>query len=195
MATVRFWRLLVGAGTDRRGMTTSQSDFQLNRPGALIAALPAVLGFVPEKSLVLVTIDRGELGCVMRVDLSPELFGSVGHIAEVAAAAAPDCRDRCRCRRRGRRLPVVQRRLPGSPQGAGRPPCRPLDRAARLPRRRHGRSRAGDGTAWTAAGARLTTRRRRRWRWRRCWTVDGSTPAARSFRRSSRSPMRPRATP
>ena len=89
MATVRFWRLLVGAGTDRRGMTTSQSDFQLNRPGALIAALPAVLGFVPEKSLVLVTIDRGELGCVMRVDLSPELFGSVGHIAEVAAAAAP----------------------------------------------------------------------------------------------------------
>ena len=43
-------------------MTTSQSDFQLNRPGALIAALPAVLGFVPEKSLVLVTIDRGEIG-------------------------------------------------------------------------------------------------------------------------------------
>ncbi|WNG94936.1 DUF4192 domain-containing protein [Mycobacterium sp. ITM-2016-00318] len=71
-------------------MTTSQSDFQLNRPGALIAALPAVLGFVPEKSLVLVTVDRGELGCVMRVDLSPELLGSVEHLAEVAAAACPD---------------------------------------------------------------------------------------------------------
>jgi Domain of unknown function (DUF4192) len=71
-------------------MTTSQSDFQLNRPGALIAALPAVLGFVPEKSLVLVTVDRGELGCVMRVDLSPEVFGSIGHVAEVAAAARPD---------------------------------------------------------------------------------------------------------
>lgn len=71
-------------------MTTSQSDFQLNRPGALIAALPAVLGFVPEKSLVLVTVDRGELGCVMRVDLSPELYESVGHLAEVAAAARPD---------------------------------------------------------------------------------------------------------
>ena len=71
-------------------MTTSQSDFQLNRPGALIAALPAVLGFVPEKSLVLVTVDHGEMGCVMRVDLSPELFGSVGHVAEVAAAARPD---------------------------------------------------------------------------------------------------------
>jgi len=54
-------------------MTTSQSpDFHLNRPGVLIAALPAVLGFVPEKSLVLVTVDRGEMGCVMRVDLSDE---------------------------------------------------------------------------------------------------------------------------
>ena len=71
-------------------MTTSNSDFQLNRPGALIAALPAVLGFVPVKSLVLVTIDRGELGCVMRVDLSPELADNVGQLAEVAAAARPD---------------------------------------------------------------------------------------------------------
>ena len=82
-------------------MTTSQFDFQLNRPGALIAALPAVLGFVPEKSLVLVTIDRGELGCVMRVDLSPELLDFVGHLAEVAAAAQPGRRDRSRRRREG----------------------------------------------------------------------------------------------
>jgi hypothetical protein len=72
-------------------MTTSQpSDFHLNRPGVLIAALPAVLGFVPEKSLVLVTVDRGEMGCVMRVDLSAELADSLTHIAEVAAAARPD---------------------------------------------------------------------------------------------------------
>jgi len=74
-----------------RPMTTSQSpDFHLNRPGVLIAALPAVLGFVPEKSLVLVTVDRGEMGCVMRVDLSDELSESVEHIADVAAAATPD---------------------------------------------------------------------------------------------------------
>jgi hypothetical protein len=72
-------------------MTTSQSpDFHLNRPGVLIAALPAVLGFVPEKSLVLVTVDSGEMGCVMRVDLSDELMDSLGHIADVAAAARPD---------------------------------------------------------------------------------------------------------
>ena len=72
-------------------MTTSQlPDFHLNRPGVLIAALPAVLGFVPEKSLVLVTVDRGEMGCVMRVDLSDELVDSLEHVADVAAAARPD---------------------------------------------------------------------------------------------------------
>lgn len=72
-------------------MTTSQPpDFHLNRPGVLIAALPAVLGFVPENSLVLVTVDRGEMGCVMRVDLSDELPHSLAHIADVAAAAMPD---------------------------------------------------------------------------------------------------------
>jgi hypothetical protein len=72
-------------------MTKSKSpDFHLNRPGVLIAALPAVLGFVPEKSLVLVTVDRGEMGCVMRVDLSDELSDSVDQVAEVAAAARPD---------------------------------------------------------------------------------------------------------
>jgi len=80
-----------GARCDLEGMTTSQpSDFHLNRPGVLIAALPAVLGFVPEKSLVLVTIDHGEMGCVMRVDLSEELPHSLAHIADVAAAAKPE---------------------------------------------------------------------------------------------------------
>src|SRR5262249_3444163 len=72
-------------------MTTSQPpDFHLNRPGVLIAALPAVLGFVPEKSLVLVTVDHGEMGCVMRVDLSDDLLHSLAHVADVAAAARPD---------------------------------------------------------------------------------------------------------
>src|SRR3954454_8491227 len=90
MAVARFPRLQVVDDAHRLGMTTSQPDFQLNRPGALIAALPAVLGFVPEKSLVLVTIDSGALGCVMRVDLSPQLLDSASHLAEVAAAAGPD---------------------------------------------------------------------------------------------------------
>jgi hypothetical protein len=71
-------------------MTTHRGDFDLNRPGALIAALPAVLGFVPENSLVLVSLGRGELGSVMRVDLSEGLVDGVGHLAEVAAAAEPE---------------------------------------------------------------------------------------------------------
>ncbi|OMB92255.1 DUF4192 domain-containing protein [Mycobacterium colombiense] len=71
-------------------MTTRREDFELSRPGALIAALPAVLGFVPENSLVLVSLGDGQLGSVMRVDLSEELAERVEHLAEVAAAAAPE---------------------------------------------------------------------------------------------------------
>jgi hypothetical protein len=71
-------------------MTTHREDFELSRPGALIAALPAVLGFVPENSLILVSFGDGQLGSVMRVDLSEEVLERVGHLAEVAAAAAPE---------------------------------------------------------------------------------------------------------
>jgi hypothetical protein len=71
-------------------MTKQRPDFELNRPGAVIAALPAVLGFVPEKSLVLISIDDGELGSVMRVDLSEALADRIGPLAEVASAASPE---------------------------------------------------------------------------------------------------------
>jgi hypothetical protein len=73
-----------------RFMTKQRPDCELNRPGALIAALPAVLGFVPEKSLVLMSIDDGQLGSVMRVDLSPVLADRIGQLAELASAAAPE---------------------------------------------------------------------------------------------------------
>lgn len=72
-------------------MTTFDAfDFHLNQPGTLIAALPAVLGFVPEHSLVLATIEHGQLGCVMRVDLSTSLADALDHLAEVAGASGPD---------------------------------------------------------------------------------------------------------
>ncbi|MDV3125076.1 DUF4192 domain-containing protein [Mycobacterium sp. 21AC1] len=64
-------------------------DFHLDRPGALIAAIPAVLGFVPEDSLVLLTFDAGQMGCVMRVDLDLARTEGIDHLADVAAAAAP----------------------------------------------------------------------------------------------------------
>lgn len=64
-------------------MTTS--EFHLTRPGALIAALPAVLGFVPEKSMVLVALEGGQMGAVMRADLSADLADNIGRLAEIAA--------------------------------------------------------------------------------------------------------------
>ncbi|MGA5465222.1 DUF4192 domain-containing protein [Mycobacterium sp. NPDC050041] len=72
-------------------MTSSQQfGYRLNHPGRLIAAVPAVLGFVPEQSLVLVTVHHGDLGGVLRVDLSDGLAASIDDLARVAAAAAPD---------------------------------------------------------------------------------------------------------
>lgn len=80
---------MTGEVVNVAAMTTKQPEFTLNRPGALIAALPAILGFVPEKSLILVAVDGGELGSVLRVDLSDALVDTIGRLADVAAAAAP----------------------------------------------------------------------------------------------------------
>jgi hypothetical protein len=66
------------------------ADFDVNRPGALIAALPAILGFTPENSLVLVSVERGRVGAVLRVDLGPNLIDNLDSLVSVAAAAGPD---------------------------------------------------------------------------------------------------------
>src|ERR1700730_10303060 len=71
-------------------MTKQRPDFELNRPGAVIAALPAVPGFVPEKSLVLVSIHDNELGAGMRVGPPASLADQMGPLAEVASAASPE---------------------------------------------------------------------------------------------------------
>lgn len=65
-------------------------DFHLDRPGALIAAVPAVLGFVPEDSLVLVTLAGTEMGAVVRTDLEDEVLDGLGHLAEVAGSGSAD---------------------------------------------------------------------------------------------------------
>ena len=69
------------------GMTQQPRGFDIGRPASLIAALPAVLGFVPEHSLTIVTLDGGEMGCVMRVDLTPGLVGNTAALAEVVAGS------------------------------------------------------------------------------------------------------------
>lgn len=65
-------------------------DFDLNRPGALIAALPAILGFTPLNSLVLVSVERGQVGAVLRVDLGDDLIDNLENLVSVAASARPD---------------------------------------------------------------------------------------------------------
>ncbi len=72
------------------GMTQQPRGFDIGRPASLIAALPAVLGFVPEHSLTIVTLDGGEMGCVMRVDLTPGLVGNTAALAEVVAGSGHD---------------------------------------------------------------------------------------------------------
>lgn len=49
--------------------TPGRPDFRLNRPSALIAALPAMLGFIPEDSLVVVTLADGLVEAILRRDL------------------------------------------------------------------------------------------------------------------------------
>ena len=71
-------------------MPTQHPQFRFTRPGALIAALPAVLGFVPEKSLVLVSMEEGRMGAVMRADLSVDLIDNLDRLAELAAASGAD---------------------------------------------------------------------------------------------------------
>lgn len=62
--------------------------FTLSNPGDLIAALPSVLGFKPEESFVVVTVEDGYFGCAMRIDLTDADDQNIGRIAELAAANA-----------------------------------------------------------------------------------------------------------
>lgn len=71
-------------------MSRPQADFRFDRPGALIAALPAVLGFVPVKSLVMVSLEGREMGAVMRADLSPGLADNIDRLAGVVVNSGAD---------------------------------------------------------------------------------------------------------
>ncbi|MCV7021879.1 DUF4192 domain-containing protein [Mycolicibacterium novocastrense] len=64
--------------------------FQLSRPGSLIAALPSIFGFVPERSLIVVAVGGGELICAARVDLSTDMSGAVARLTESTATAGAD---------------------------------------------------------------------------------------------------------
>ncbi|HZE14954.1 MAG TPA: DUF4192 family protein, partial [Mycobacterium sp.] len=63
----------------------------IESPSALIESLPAILGFPPVESLVLVTVQDGAMGCVMRLDLrEAALDGAVQRLAELAVRNGAD---------------------------------------------------------------------------------------------------------
>jgi hypothetical protein len=69
-------------------MSNNPNEFET--PTALLAALPAVLGFLPEKSLMVVCVEQRRLGAVLRVDLAETPITHVGMIAASTAAAGAD---------------------------------------------------------------------------------------------------------
>ena len=83
-------RVTEGGGRLRRMDIFDADNPWLDHPGALIAALPAMLGFVPEQSMVLVTVDRGGLGCAVRADLTDDGLSAARQMCEVAATSAPE---------------------------------------------------------------------------------------------------------
>ncbi len=68
--------------------STHHPESSLDCPGALIAAIPAVLGFVPVNSLVLITAADGEMGAVLRADLpdAPERLSQLADLASTSGA-------------------------------------------------------------------------------------------------------------
>jgi len=65
---------------------------QLSAPSALIAAIPAVLGFIPERSIILIAFaDPATVAVTMRYDLdrgprgfiTDELLGTLDHLADI----------------------------------------------------------------------------------------------------------------
>ena len=182
-----------GADCEVGAMTTSQPpDFHLNRPGVLIAALPAVLGFVPEKSLVLVTVDRGEMGW-----LCASTFRTISCDRWHTSPTWPPRPGRILrsrwCRRGGCELPNVQRRIPRTRRRSDDRAGQPRHRTARRARRRPGRRRRA-----------VALRRRLRQCGHRRGSVGvaagggrgaGRPPALRPARRAARSDRRRRSRP
>lgn len=74
-------------------MTSDEYTTSVSGPGALITAVPALLGFIPQRSLILITFDGDgtEIGTTMRHDLAfdddglptPSMLGVIEHLAAV----------------------------------------------------------------------------------------------------------------
>jgi|SRR5271166_3538703 len=63
----------------------------IQEPGVLIEGIAPTLGFPPEESLVVVTVQGGAVGCVMRLDLREATHsGAVERLAELAVRSGAD---------------------------------------------------------------------------------------------------------
>ena len=73
-------------------MTTSTARVRLDNPGALVAAVPHLLGFVPARSLVVVALRRTRVCLTLRIDLAAatEPGVAVQVAAHVRRAAASE---------------------------------------------------------------------------------------------------------
>jgi hypothetical protein len=70
---------------------STQSTLSLNGPADLISAVPYLLGFEPEHSLVAVGLKNGQLQCTFRVDLP----GSIDHLDRLNTLVAPAQTNEC----------------------------------------------------------------------------------------------------
>lgn len=88
------------ARVDHRCMTSDYFATSVSGPAALITAIPALLGFIPERSLVLITFegDGDEIGTTMRHDLTLQrggaptatMLGVIDHLARVCESYSAD---------------------------------------------------------------------------------------------------------
>jgi Domain of unknown function (DUF4192) len=63
----------------------------IQSPSELISSLPGALGFAPAESLVIVSVEAGAIGCVMRIDLGEVTReGVVDRLSDLVARAGAD---------------------------------------------------------------------------------------------------------
>lgn len=72
------------------GSNSTYTTITLHSPEELIREVPALLGFVPQNSLVAVLLDRTSLRCTLRWDLEHELIAQAIRIIGIAHRAEAD---------------------------------------------------------------------------------------------------------
>jgi Domain of unknown function (DUF4192) len=99
----------------------------IQTPGSLVEGLPSMLGFPVVESLVVVTMQDGAVGCMMRLDLREAVMdGAADQLAEVTVRTGADgavavivSDESARCSTCGERFGDIARELTAALQGRG----------------------------------------------------------------------------